>query len=143
VATPTFFNSFKRRLGDGTIDLDDDAFVMYLSNNAPSVSAHTVLADIAAITTQNGYAPISLTGTTWVASGNNYSFRNNSDESWTASGGNFGPFQYVLIYDDTVASPLVDPLVLWWNVGSATTITTGNSFTVDLDSNFEVFLLSS
>ena len=143
MASPTFFNNFKQWVADGTIDLDDDTFILYLSNATPSVSADSGLADLAAITTQNGYAPITLTGTTWVASGNNFSFRNNSDESWTASGGNFGPFQYVVIYDDTVTTPTADPLVLWWDVGSATTITTGNSFTVDLDANFEIFLLSS
>jgi hypothetical protein len=143
MATPTFFNNFKQYGMDGTIDLDDDQFDMYLSNAAPSVSADSVKADLAGITEQNGYTETTLTLTWATDAGTGFRLANDADESWTASGGSFGPFQYVVIFDETVATPVVDPLMLWWDVGSATTITTGNTFTVDLDANFEIFTLDS
>jgi len=116
---------------------------MYLSNDAPVVATDTVKADVVNITEQNGYAQFTLT-TSWVETGAGtgiWSLRNNADKTWTASGGSFGPFQYVCIFDDTTTSP-VDAIVGYWDAGSATTITTGNSFLVDLDSNFAIYDLS-
>lgn len=143
MANFVFFHEFKKYLGDGTIDLDTHVFKMYLSNAAPTVATHTVKADLANITEQNGYAEQTLTAS-WVETGGGtgvWAFRHNADKTWTASGGNFGPFQYVIVYDDTPTSP-ADPLIGYWDVGSATTITLGNSFTVDLDANFALFELS-
>lgn len=53
-----------------------------------------------------------------------------TDVVFTASGGSFGPFQYVALYNDTQTSP-VDPLVAWWDYGSAISINDGETFTVD------------
>ena len=47
----------------------------------------------------------------------------------TASG-TVGPFRYVVIYDDTVAT---DPLVGYYDYGSSITLNSGDSFTVDFD----------
>lgn len=143
MSTFLFFHEFKKYLGDGTIDLDTHVFKMYLSNDAPIVGTDTVKADVTNITEQNGYAEQTLTAT-WVETGAGtgvWEFRHNADKTWTASGGSFGPFQYVVVYDDTPTSP-ADPLIGYWDVGAATTITTGNSFTVDLDSNFALFSLT-
>ena len=142
MAVFTFFHEFKKYLGDGTIDLDTHSFKVYLSNAAPTVATHTVKGDLAGITVQNGYTETTLTAT-WVetaAGSGTWRFAHNADISWTASGGSFGPFQYVIVYDDTPTSP-ADPLLGYWDVGSATTITTGNTFTVDLDSSFAIFTL--
>lgn len=141
-ATFTFFHEFKRYLAT-VINLESDQCLMYLSNDAPIVATDTVLTDVGAITEQFGYAAQALTES-WVETGAGtgvWSFRHNADKTWTASGGSFGPFQYVVIYDDTPTVP-ADPLVGYWDVGSATTITNGNSFLVDLDANFAIFDLS-
>jgi hypothetical protein len=141
-ATFTFFHEFKRYLAT-VINLESDQCIMYLSNDAPVVGTDTVVGDVAAITEENGYAAQALTES-WTETGAGtgvWSFRHNADKTWTASGGNFGPFQYVVIYDDTPTSP-ADPLVGYWNVGAATTITDGNSFLVDLDADFAIFDLS-
>lgn len=143
MATFQIFHEFKKYLGDGTIDLDTHAFFVYLSNTAPTLATNTVKADLPNITEQNGYTQTALTEA-WAETGAGagvWRFAHNADISWTASGGSFGPFQYVVIYDDTPTSP-ADPLVGYWDVGSATTITTGNTFTVDLDANFGVFTLT-
>jgi hypothetical protein len=135
-----FIHEWKKTMCMGA-NLSTDAFLMYLSNDLPVPGTDVNKADIAPITEQNGYAEFALT-TSWVETGAGtgvWSFRNNADKTWTAAGGSFGAFQYVVIVDDTLAS---DPLVGFWDVGAATTITVGNSFLVDLDSDFSIFDLS-
>lgn len=142
MATFQFFHEFKRYMA-AIINLESDSFIMELTNTAPVVATHTVLADQPTITEVNGYTVFGLTES-WVETGAGtgvWSFRTNADKTWTASGGSFGPFQYVVIYDDTVATP-TKPLCGYWDVGAATTITTGNSFLVDLDADFAIFDLS-
>ena len=145
MATFTFFDDFKLYLGGGAtpeMDLGADSFVIYLSNEAPIVATDTVIADVLTITEENNYAEFILT-TDWseTAGGSGiWRFANDADVSWTASGGSFGPFQYVVIFNETSTTPL-DMLVGYWDVGAATTITVGNTFSVDLDANFEIFTL--
>ena len=145
MATFVFIDAFKQYLGGGAtpeMDLSADVFTMYLSNEVPIVATDSLKSDIVNITEQNGYTETALT-TTWLetAGGSGiWRMANNADVSWTAAGGSFGPFQYVVIYNDTATTPL-DLLVGYWDVGSATTITVGNTFTVDLDANFELFTL--
>lgn len=144
MATFVFIDAFKDFQGNCVPDMDftNDTFTMYLSNELPVVATDSPKSDILNITEENGYTETNLT-TTWTeTSGGSGIFRlaNNADVSWTASGGSFGPFQYVVVYNNTTTTPL-DLLVGYWDVGSATTITTGNTFTVDLDANFEIFTL--
>lgn len=145
MATFIFIDNFKENLGGGAapdIDIASDQFTIYLSNEAPIVATDSVKADIATIAEENNYTETNLT-TTWAeTSGGSGIFRlaNDADVSWTASGGSFGPFRYVVVYDNTITTPL-DQLVGYWDLGAATTITVGNKFTVDLDANFEIFNL--
>jgi hypothetical protein len=53
-----------------------------------------------------------------------------TDVTWTASGGSFGPFQYVVLYNDTQTTP-AKPLIGWYNYGSAISVNDTESFTVD------------
>lgn len=144
MATFVFIDAFKDFQGNCVPDMDlaNDTFTMYLSNELPIVATDSPKSDILNITEQNGYTETNLT-TTWAeTSGGSGIFRlaNDADVSWTAGGGSFGPFQYVVVYNNTMTTPL-DLLVGYWDVGSGTTITTGNTFTVDLDANFEIFTL--
>lgn len=102
---------------------------IYYSNATPSASGDSVKADLAEITNQNGYsAPedvqndTSRTGGTTSLTG--------VDVTTTASGGSFGPFRYVVLDNDTPTSP-ADPLLGWWDYGSALTVNDGESFTAD------------
>lgn len=117
-------------LGTGAIDLNGDTFKVYLSNATPSASADDVKADLAEITNQNGYtAPVDIQNAYSETSGTGTMTA--VDVVITASGGTVGPFQYVVIYDDTVASPVVDPLMCWFDYGSALTLQAGETFTID------------
>lgn len=86
-------------------------------------------ADLAEITNENGYtAPEDVTNTYSEASGTGTLA--GTDITITASGGTVGPFQYVVLYNDTPTSP-ADPLIAWWDYGSAITLQDGESFTID------------
>lgn len=129
------FNKFETFAGDvagGVHDLigTDHTLKCYLSNATPSTSLDSVKADLAEITAENGYTAgghdtqnngSETTGTTTVTG---------VDITITAAGGTIGPFQYVVLYNDTPTSP-ADPLIGWWDYGSALTLQDGESFTID------------
>lgn len=138
MATFTFFDEFKKYIGDGTIDLDTHTFKIALTNSAPTTGTNTVLADITQITAANGYSSggNTLATVTWAETGAGTGIwqYTSADNVFTASGGSIGPFRYVVLYDDTPTSP-ADPLVGLLDYGSNVTVTNGNTFTVDVGAN--------
>jgi hypothetical protein len=109
-------------------------FRVYLSNTTPSASADAVKADLAEISGGNGYTAGGEDILNTVSETSGTATVGCTDVVWTASGGSIGPFQYVVTYNDTQTSP-ADPLVNWWDYGSALTLNSGESFTVDFGSN--------
>jgi hypothetical protein len=106
----------------------------YLANTAPSASLDAVKADLAEIAGGNGYTAgghdtqqdfAQTTGTATMTA---------VDIVITAAGGTVGPFQYVVCYNDTPTSP-ADPLISWWDYGSAITLQIGETFTIDFTGN--------
>ncbi len=129
MATFNKFETFVGDLGDKVHDLDADTINVYLTNATPSASLDSVKADLAEITNENGYAaPEDVTGVWSEAAG--VGTLAGTDIVITASGGSFGPFRYVVLYNDTPAGP-VDPLIGWWDFGSSITVLTGETFTID------------
>ncbi len=123
------FETFVGDLGDKVHDLDADLIDCYLSNAAPSASADSVKADLAEIATGNGYAGPQDTTNAWAEAAGVGSLTG-VDIVITASGGTIGPFQYVVLQNNTPAAPL-DPLIGWWDYGSAVTLQDGETFTID------------
>ena len=129
MATYVKFNDFVEQLALGNHDLHNDTLKAMLTNSAPSAT-DTVSTDITEISNGNGYTTggeditntMSETpaGTATVAA---------VDVVWTASG-SVGPFQYVVIYNSTD-----DGLVCYWDYGSAVTLSSGETFTVDFGSD--------
>jgi 1-deoxy-D-xylulose 5-phosphate reductoisomerase len=129
----TKFEIFSENLAEKVHNLDTDTIKIYLSNTAPNVATNAVKADLAEITNQNGYtAPVDTQNATSRSGGTTTVTA--VDIVITASGGSFGPFQYVVLYNDTPASPL-DPLIFYWNYGSAISVNDTETFTVDFGSN--------
>lgn len=144
MATFTFFDEFKKYLGDGTIDLDTHAFKWMLTNTAPNAGTNTVKADITEISAGNGYTAggSSAASVTWAETGSGTGIWQFTcaDLVFTASGGDFAQARYVVLYDDTPTSP-ADPLVGYLDYGAAFTLTNGNTLTIDVGAN-GVFRLS-
>ena len=131
MATYNKFNSFVEYLMNKEMDLFGTAETInaYYSNATPSATLDFTKADLAEITNQNGYtAPVDTqndsTRTTTTVTLTGVSF------TTTASSGTVGPFQYVVIYDDTPTSPNADILIAWWDYASALTLQDGESFSV-------------
>lgn len=128
------FQGFVGYLGTKVVDCNADTFNVYLSNATPSASADNVKADLAEITNENGYtAPVDVQNTYSETAGTGTC---TAVDVVVSATGNVGPFQYVVLYDDTVSSPVVDPLIAWWDNGSAVTLSNGESFTVDFTTLF-------
>lgn len=107
---------------------DCDTCRVYLSNTTPSASLDAVKADLAEIGTGNGYTgPIAITNNGTRSAGT-ATFSGLSVQV-AASGGSVGPFQYVVLENDTPASP-TDPLIAWWDRGSALTLLDGETFDI-------------
>lgn len=136
------FNQFVEDIAEKVHNLGADTLKVYLTNNAPSASADAVIADLAGLGTANGYtsggATASITSSAHTAGTYKLVL---ADVVWTASGGNIGPFQYFVLYNDTPTSP-ADPLIGWWDYGSAVTILSGDSFTWDADATTGVLTLA-
>jgi hypothetical protein len=130
LASAVKFEQFVGDLGDKVHDLDADTLKVYLTNAAPSVSLDAVKADLAEITAENGYPAGGSDATgVWSQAGGTGTLTG-TDITWTASGGTFGPFRYAVLYNDTPTAP-ADPLICYWDYGSAITPAAGESFTAD------------
>ena len=128
------YNKFETFVGDlGTaihnLTAAGHTLEVYLTNAAPSASLDSVKADLAEITNENGYtAPEDIANGYTEAGG--VGTLTGVDVVITAVGGTIGPFQYVVLMNTTPTSPL-DPLIAWWDNGSAVTLADGESFTID------------
>lgn len=138
MATYNKFNQFVKDLVDGVHDFDAHIFKVMLTNTAP-VATNTVKANLTEISAGNGYTAggTATTISTSVSSGTSKVV--GTDVVFTATG-SVGPFQYVVLYNDTPTSP-ADPLIAWWDYGSAVTLANGETFTVDFDATNGIFQL--
>lgn len=128
------FNVFVLNLASAKHDMHTgttSVFKVYLTNTAP-VATNTVYNTPADLSTANGYTAggASVGTITGSQTAGAFKFIGGTDPSWTASGGSIGPFQYAVLYDFSASG---QPLIGWWDYGTAITLTNGNTFTVDLD----------
>lgn len=123
------FEIFAKDVGNGVHNLGSDALTLALSDTAPDAATNETVADLTLITEQNGYTATALSNVSFTESGGTASL-SADDVTWTASGGSFGPFRYVILYNDTPSSP-ADPLIGYWDYGSSITVADGESFVAD------------
>jgi hypothetical protein len=130
MATYTKYNIFVEDLAKAVHNFGTHSFKVALSNGTPSAS-HATLSAITELSTANGYtaggASTTIGGTT--QSGGTLTITATDPAAWTASGAGI-TFRYAALYNDTPTSP-ADPLVAYWDNGSSTTVTAGNTLTID------------
>lgn len=141
MATFNKFNSFVEHLAEGVHNLGADTLKVMLTNTAP-VATNSVKANLTEIAAGNGYtaggtaASITSSGQT----SGTYKLVL-GDVVITASGGSIGPFRYAVLYNDTPTSP-ADPLIGYWDYGSALALANGESITWDADPTNAVLTLA-
>src|SRR4051794_31950561 len=111
------FNVFTKDLVNGAHNFGSNTFKIMLSNTAP-VATNAVKADITEITAANGYTAGGPSMAMTVSTASGTAKVTGTATTLTASGGSFGPYRYVVLYNDTQASP-AKPLVGWWDYGSS------------------------
>ena len=126
----------KEYMGDGTIDLDGDSFKAILCASTSNI-ATTSINGYATVTnelaTANGYTQSTkaVTSPTWTQVSDTAVF-DCADLVWTASGGSIAA-RFCGIYDDTVTTPVADPIIahtLLDNTPADITATDTNTLTV-------------
>ena len=136
MATYNKFQCFVEDICEKKHNLGSDTLKVALSNasNAPSASADVKLADITTVSTAN-LDSVTLTVSSSSQTSGTYKLVL-ADLTMTASGA-VGPFQYVIIYNDTAAN---DELIAWYDYGSEVTLASGDTFKLDFGT--ELFSLA-
>lgn len=121
------FDCFVENVAEKVHNLGSDQLTLALTNSAPS-AANTVLANI----TEISYTNLSTRNITTSSSSQTSGLYKLvvADTTLTSTGGSTGPFRYVVVYNSTAAG---GPLIGWYDYGSALTLNTGESLTVDFD----------
>lgn len=129
MAAAVKFEVFSENLAEKVHNLDTDVLEIYYTNATPSTSLDLIKTDLAEISTGFGYAgPIDVQNATSRTGG--VTSVTGVDVTTTAAGGSIGPFRYVVLQNTTPTSP-ADPLILYWDYGSAVTLADGEAFTTD------------
>ncbi|MCB1366503.1 MAG: hypothetical protein KDK00_01960 [Rhodobacteraceae bacterium] len=140
MATLQRFNCFLHDLAQGKHNLATDDIRIALSNTAPDLAADTGFADITEISAGNGYVAggFALPGQT-LTQVTNQTRLSGADTAGVvaASGGNIGPFQYVIVYNNTEAGKA---LIQTADLGSPITVTDGTSRDLNLQSTNDALL---
>ena len=140
MATPTKFESFVTAMAAGThvnaLNAQTDTLKVLLTETTPSASADLLLADLPADqpTAGGGYTDggTDALNTASTSSGT-ITVGSSGNPSWTASDGNWTDFQFVTLYNSTAAS---GPLIMFWDYGSAVSLGSGETFTVNVTTNY-------
>lgn len=133
MATYNKFHNFVQDLAHKVHNLSTDQLKVALTNTAP-VASNSVLANLTGVlgtTNLLGATPFNITTVSAVQTNGIFELVVD-DLLLTASGGSVGPFQYVVLYNDTAVN---DPLIGWWVYTSPVTLANGETFLIDVGAN--------
>jgi hypothetical protein len=126
------FNQTVADVNNKVHNMGADTLKFMLTNTAP-IATNSVKANLTEISAGNGYSAggttVGITSSSQTSG--TYSLVPTADVVFTASGGSIGPFRYVVLYNDTPASPL-DPLISFYDRGSSLTLADTETFTLDV-----------
>lgn len=140
VATFTKFESFVLSLAHGKHNLGSDDLKIALTLTAPPSTGGTNV-NITEIANGNGYefgGHLTTVSSSSQTSGV-YKLVLADPVLWTATGGSMAPFRYAILYNDTVVTK---DLIGYWDYGSTITLTSGQTFLIDLDPTSGVLTLT-
>lgn len=130
-------NEFRYLILKKVIDFSADTFKIRVmaSGFVFNKDSHTVWADVSASELANGNGYVTGGNT---LSGVSVTKDDTLDRgravwgntSWTAAGGSIGPSPGAIIIDDTVAAPVIDPIVGYIDFGGEKTQADGGIFTI-------------
>jgi hypothetical protein len=140
MATFVKINDFAEDLANGVHNLNSNTLRLALSNTAPgsetsnpTADGNGVLANVTQIAYTNvsgGVAPTLDSSVVSLSSGT--ATLDAADEVILASGGAIPTFRYIYLYNDT---PAGDPLIGYWDYGSALDLADGEQLTVQFDAS--------
>lgn len=133
------FQSFVEALAEKVHNLGADSLKVMLTNTAP-VATNSVKANLTEISAGNGYTAGGTAATISSSAQTSGTYKLVlADVVFTAAGGAIGPFRYAVLYNDTATNK---ELIGWWDYGSAITLASGETFTVDFDGTNGVLTLA-
>ena len=138
MATPTKFQTFVTDMAAGThadaINAQTDTLKVSLCLTSPSASLDSLFADLPTETTGTGYTAggEDALNTTSTASGA-ITVGASGNPSWTAGAADWDDFRYVTLYNST---PAGGPLIMYWDYGSTVSLGNGETFTVNVTTNY-------
>ena len=125
------YNAFIEYMGDNTIDMDGDTFVITLHNAYTFSSTQDEYSEpsTSEIATGFGYTQKAetLASVTWGQTGGTVVW-DAANVTWTASGGTIGPATDAIVYSDTSSS---DKLVCNIDFGQSESAGTGSDFQIN------------
>lgn len=131
MATFNKFSDFIRQLCNKEHDLDSDAITIALTNTAP-VAVNDYLNDIIEISYTNVTGSRVLANKTLAQSGGVAKFTAD-DVVLTGAGSGFGPFRYVVLFNNTPSTAATKGLIGWVDYGSSISVNVDETFTTDFD----------
>jgi len=134
------FQQFAEDVAEKVHNLGADALTIALTAtaNAP-VATNSVLANLTQIAYTNLSARVPTISSSVQTTGTYKLVL--ADLVLTASGGAVAAFQYVVLFNDTPTSP-ADPLIGWWDYGSALTLNNTETLTLDFDASTGVLQIA-
>ena len=134
MATYNKFQCFVEDICEKKHNLGSDTLKVALTNSAPAATM-TNLAGLTGAIASPALDSVTLTVSSSSQTSGTYKLVL-ADKTMTASGA-VGPFQYVIIYNDTAAN---DELICWYDYGSEVTLASGDTFKLDFGT--ELFSLA-
>jgi hypothetical protein len=135
----TFYNIAKKKLMDGTFDLDTNSFRMSLYTSASNAAVATLSTRTSVnneVTEAFGYSSSGkpLASVTWAVGASATEWRwNCAAIVWTASGGSIANVKYAVIWQ---SSGVADKLLCYSQLSTSQfTITSGNTLTITPSAN--------
>ena len=138
----TFYNTAKKHICDGTIDLDTDSFKMALftsASNAATLAGQTAVGSITGeVANSFGYVTSgkAITAVTWLSGASASEFKFNSAAVvWTAAGGDITSIKFAVVYRVGPSAQAKKLLFFSQLSTSQFTVTSGNTLTITPSAN--------